>query len=145
MLNWEDFDYETFFIARLTTAGVLDTSFGENGSVFQFGLDALFQINSLALQPDGKILAATSAPLSMQGVIARLHEDGSFDSGFGMNGITAPPSLEPLVKPYYYNRTENDPFQYKKAGPVRFLGARISCWKRGNCGNGYYSVGQLAH
>jgi len=48
-----------FALARYGTTGALDTSFGNAGTTsFAFGLGVNDQIKSLALQPDGKIVAA---------------------------------------------------------------------------------------
>jgi len=68
--------------------GELDTTFGEDGKVItsfgQFGDQAY----AIALQADGKILAAGSASngVDFDIAIARYNEDGSLDTSFGKEG-----------------------------------------------------------
>ncbi|MCB9282894.1 MAG: hypothetical protein H6563_02380 [Lewinellaceae bacterium] len=76
-----------FFIARLDPSGSPDSTFGQHGMVLKNGQEEWFRIKSIQVQPDGKILVSTSIPLSMNGAIVRLNEDGNIDSGFGTNGI----------------------------------------------------------
>lgn len=78
-------------VKRYTTAGVLDASFGGNtGAVFTKIDPAAFEYAlAVALQSDGKILAAGHSVLAGQSVIAlvRYETDGSPDTGFGVDGI----------------------------------------------------------
>ena len=77
-------------LARFTPDGVLDSSFGESGKVFSnFGFDTN-TINAIALQPDGKIVAAATSGTSFSNhaevVVIRYQENGSFDDTFNGNG-----------------------------------------------------------
>jgi uncharacterized delta-60 repeat protein len=71
-----------FAIARYLPGGSIDPSFGSGGKVISHfsGADRAFAV---AVQPDGKILAAGT-------VIARYNPDGSIDSGFGAGGSVVP-------------------------------------------------------
>ncbi|MGA2750172.1 MAG: hypothetical protein ABSG59_15470 [Verrucomicrobiota bacterium] len=77
-----------FALARYTTNGVLDASFGTGGQVVtQVGFDTSYA-TSLALQPDGKIIAAG---LSLVGTndeyaVVRYNPDGSLDEAYGIGG-----------------------------------------------------------
>jgi len=76
-------------VARFTTNGSLDTSFGTAGVVqFSGGVELG---DAVALAPDGKIVVAGSkANSSTEGdtslLVLRLNPDGSPDSGFGSGG-----------------------------------------------------------
>jgi uncharacterized delta-60 repeat protein len=71
---------DDFLIARYNTNGNLDTGFGTNGQVIiDFGSNT-DTLKEVALQPDGKIIAAGNKPSSL--IMARLNPDGSIDSGF---------------------------------------------------------------
>jgi uncharacterized delta-60 repeat protein len=87
----------SFALARLTAGGQLDAQFGQGGLVRgPFTDDFPFQtpfyvINSIALQPDGKIVAAgeqdtTGLAIGSQFALARYEPDGSLDAGFGTGG-----------------------------------------------------------
>ena len=82
-----------FALARYNTDGSLDTTFGTGGIVLTY-MQYVSSINGLALQIDGKILAAG---LAWNGAVnecalARYNTDGSLDTTFGNQGIviTAP-------------------------------------------------------
>jgi uncharacterized delta-60 repeat protein len=71
--------------------GVLDPSFGEDGIVStNFGPYAVAAINDLALQPDGKIVAAGHTEVTdyynFNFTLARYNLDGSLDGSFGEGG-----------------------------------------------------------
>ena len=80
-----------FAIARYTSNGGLDLSFGHNGLVttdFNNGID---WVSKIALQPDGKIIAVGLAgvPASSGDYdfgLARYNPDGTLDSSFGPKG-----------------------------------------------------------
>ena len=74
-------------VDRLTTTGHLDSSFGANGRV-TFQLSAML---GMALQPDGRILAAVQSIIGGQSQVARLLGNGSTDHSFGTNGFAVPP------------------------------------------------------
>jgi uncharacterized delta-60 repeat protein len=80
-----------FKIARYDLGGELDNNFG-NGGVVTIPIGGNKRLNSLLVQPDGKILAiGTYGVPSSSGVgaivIVRLHSDGQRDASFGENGI----------------------------------------------------------
>jgi uncharacterized delta-60 repeat protein len=83
-------------LLRLTSAGVLDSSFNGTGKVTidTGGSERTFDI---ALQPDGKVVLAGRRSTTSMGV-ARVNSDGSIDQDFGDQGFTAitfgnPPTL----------------------------------------------------
>lgn len=74
--------------AKLKSNGSLDSSFGLNGKSFpSFGLS--YTANSILLQNDGKIILSALPISSGNYIVARLFSDGSIDSSFGKNGISA--------------------------------------------------------
>ncbi|MGB5081667.1 MAG: delta-60 repeat domain-containing protein [Burkholderiales bacterium] len=80
------------------TSGALDTGFGGTGAVFTKIDPSEFEYAlAVALQSDGKIIAAGHSVLAGQGVIAlvRYNTDGSPDLNFGANGIVR--TAVPLV------------------------------------------------
>lgn len=79
-----------FAVARTNGDGTLDTSFDSDGKVstdFLMGNDIAFDV---ALQPDGKIVAAGTKDIADSGVqdfaLARYNENGSLDASFGSGG-----------------------------------------------------------
>src|SRR6266542_1606848 len=77
-----------FALARYNADGSLDTSFGTGGKVttdFGFGADVAWAV---AVQPDGKIVAAGYASATGRYLIAlaRYNADGSLDTSFGSGG-----------------------------------------------------------
>lgn len=82
---------ETLEIRRLMAAGDLDDTFDDDGRLTISGLGIRGSINAIAVQSDGKILAAgtgTSASgQSTDGVVLRFEADGSLDESFGNDGI----------------------------------------------------------
>jgi uncharacterized delta-60 repeat protein len=77
-----------FALARYNRDGSLDDGFGANGKVTTDFESVFDQAFSLALQPDGKIVAAGFA-LGDSGndfALARYNRDGSLDDGFGDDG-----------------------------------------------------------
>jgi len=86
------------YVGTGATAGTLDTTFGGTGAVATKIDPAEFEYAlAVALQSDGKILAAGHSVLAGQGVIAlvRYNPDGSLDTNFGIGGSvrTAIPSV----------------------------------------------------
>lgn len=72
-----------FTIARYNTNGTLDNSFGTNG-VFKWPSG---YFTSIALQPDGKIVAVGSTSSGIQAFAAmRLLPNGALDPDFGLGG-----------------------------------------------------------
>jgi uncharacterized delta-60 repeat protein len=84
---------EDFALVRYHIDGSLDTSFGTGGKVTtQIGLSSE-QIRSIAIQSDGKIVAAgwASDGISNDFAVARYNADGTLDTSFSSDGkiITA--------------------------------------------------------
>ncbi len=79
-----------FALARYNADGSLDASFGVGGKVATdfAGAGGSEQAHALALQPDGKIVAAgwTSSAGVSGFALARYNADGSLDTGFGAAG-----------------------------------------------------------
>jgi uncharacterized delta-60 repeat protein len=74
-----------FGISRLNPDGSFDTGFDGDGSAFvALGGDEI--AFGVAIQPDGKIVAAGQTSLETRGAIARLQPNGTRDSGFALNG-----------------------------------------------------------
>src|SRR5579872_149662 len=80
-------------LIRLNTNGTLDNSFG-SGGVATFSPQTIsFGFFALAIQSDGKIVAAADGALNgRQAVVqvARVNNDGSPDTSFGSGGFTSP-------------------------------------------------------
>jgi uncharacterized delta-60 repeat protein/uncharacterized repeat protein (TIGR01451 family) len=77
--------FQRFALARYNTDGSLDASFGSGGIVAtNFGFDSAFG-GALAIQSDGKIVAAGRAGTDF--LLARYNGDGSPDATFGSGGI----------------------------------------------------------
>ena len=78
-----------FLVVRFTATGSLDTTFGNNGVVtLTFG-GTNESGSSIAVQPDGKIVAGGQSSFSGTGtdmVVARLNPNGSLDSTFSTDG-----------------------------------------------------------
>ncbi len=87
---------QLFALARYNTNGTLDTNFGTNGIVTMQPSGATnSQLFSIAIQSDGKIVAAGQTTIGGNGefVLARFNTNGTLDTSFGTNGIvTTQPS-----------------------------------------------------
>jgi uncharacterized delta-60 repeat protein len=83
-----------FGIAKYTSNGSLDTSFGGGDGLVttNFAVPGFDRIASMAVQADGKIVAAGGTDLLGSGnrewVVARYLANGNLDTGFGTNGAT---------------------------------------------------------
>ncbi|HTZ70095.1 MAG TPA: hypothetical protein VMB71_05530 [Acetobacteraceae bacterium] len=77
-------------VARFTSSGSPDGSFGTGGEIFltPLGGNAEDAATVTLVQPDGKILVADESFASAQEVL-RFESDGSVDKRFGRNGIGA--------------------------------------------------------
>lgn len=80
-----------FVVARYTSKGGLDLTFGNNGMTTTDFNNASDWIASIALQPDGKIIAVGLAGVPASSgdadfALARYNPDGSLDSSFGPKG-----------------------------------------------------------
>lgn len=82
-------------LARLTMNGSLDPAFGSGGIVVRnFAMsDSNDQADALAIQPDGKIVAAGSAwnGTDWDFALARYGAGGDLDPGFGTGGLVTTP------------------------------------------------------
>lgn len=74
-----------------TSTGILDEAFGVNGKVFtDLSSGDIDGINSLAVQTDGRIVAAGTSMGTegvMESILARYNTDGSLDESFGVDGV----------------------------------------------------------
>ena len=80
--------FPKFVLTNLTTTGTLNESFGTGGIVFtEIGFGS--GINQIAIQADGKIVAAGYAydGAMIKIALARYNSDGSLDSSFGSSGV----------------------------------------------------------
>jgi uncharacterized delta-60 repeat protein len=77
-----------FALARYNPDGSLDATFGSGGKVTTEFTANFDQANTVALQPNGKIVAAgrTGAGTSHDFALARYNPDGSLDATFGSGG-----------------------------------------------------------
>jgi uncharacterized delta-60 repeat protein len=76
-----------FALARFNSNGTLDNSFASNGTVVTQVSTSEDYINSMALQPDGKIVVAGySGDGSSSFTLARYAINGTLDNTFGSNG-----------------------------------------------------------
>ena len=76
-----------FALARYNADGSLDPSFGTGGKVTTDFASSYDYANSVAIQADGKIIAAGSANNGTNDfALARYNADGSLDPGFGTGG-----------------------------------------------------------
>ena len=76
----------TFAAARYLANGALDTTFGSSG----FALTPatyIGQADSLALQPDGKLILAGDTASPSRNTLARFLSTGALDAGFGSGGV----------------------------------------------------------
>jgi uncharacterized delta-60 repeat protein len=82
----------SFALARYTVRGRLDRSFGRDGKVLtDFAPRGSSNANAVAIQPDGKIVAAGGAFISDRDykekfALARYNADGTLDRSFGNRG-----------------------------------------------------------
>jgi uncharacterized delta-60 repeat protein len=79
-----------FGAVRYLGNGSLDTTFGTNGSVQTAFTNFINQPNSLAIQPDGKIVVAGTASSAdgtvSEFAVARFNTNGTLDTTFGTGG-----------------------------------------------------------
>ncbi|MCB0793166.1 MAG: hypothetical protein KDB88_00385, partial [Flavobacteriales bacterium] len=76
---------DDYAVAQFTSNGMLDAGFGNAGVAFS-DLVSNEQFNALALQNDGKIVAAGSMA-GFGGLLIRFNADGTLDNTFGTAGI----------------------------------------------------------
>ncbi len=82
-----------FLLFRLLPDGSLDPDFNFDGTVITPAGSGDDEVLSVALQPDGKILAAgySSNGEDRDFALARFNSDGSIDTDFGIGGIVVTP------------------------------------------------------
>lgn len=76
-------------ILRFNPDGTLDSSFAAGG-IFKYTRGLGDHLYGIALQPDGKIVAAGKTQVSAQDtafIVIRLNSNGTFDPTFGANGV----------------------------------------------------------
>ena len=89
-----------FALARYNADGSLDSSFGSGGKMTT-AVGTYDSINELAIQPDGRIVAAGYAQMGayLDAALARYMPDGSLDSTFGTGGkVTLDMGTESLFR-----------------------------------------------
>jgi len=71
-----------------TPSGTLDASFGTGGRVTTDFAGSGDGVGAIAIQPDGKLVAAGAATINWQGdfALARYNSDGTLDASFGTSG-----------------------------------------------------------
>jgi uncharacterized delta-60 repeat protein len=77
-----------FALARYNADGTLDASFGSGGVVTTDFAGSTDRVEGLAVQPDGKLVAAGQAfsGAGLDFAVARYHPDGTLDTSFGSGG-----------------------------------------------------------
>jgi uncharacterized delta-60 repeat protein len=78
-------------LVRYNPDGTLDTGFGLDGIARHETSDVWDEVTDLAVQPDGKIVAAghyLGGPARF--LVARFNPDGTFDPTFGTGGVASP-------------------------------------------------------
>lgn len=90
--GWASSGHEQFMLARYTTAGVLDDTFGAGGIVITSIGGYFGHVNDLKIQSDGKILAAGVVRIKSAGsdgyrfALARYTSTGALDTTFDTDG-----------------------------------------------------------
>jgi uncharacterized delta-60 repeat protein len=80
------FDNSSFALARYNVDGSLDASFGSGGKVTTALTTMDDRSFAVAIQTDGKIVAAGTAGFFSRFGLARYNTDGSLDTSFGVGG-----------------------------------------------------------
>lgn len=78
------------FVAKFDQDGILDATFGTNGyDIYEYSTSEEI-CETMAIQPDGKIVVAGRTSLGdfSQLLFMRLNANGTLDTGFGTNGFT---------------------------------------------------------
>jgi uncharacterized delta-60 repeat protein len=81
-------------VARFNSDGTPDATFGTGGIIGVTGSSLSTYSNAVAIQSDGKIVAAGSAGLGVFG-LSRFNANGSPDDGFGSGGMAIFPASVP--------------------------------------------------
>lgn len=92
-------EFNRFGVARVTPGGALDAGFGNGGKVVTSFNDAQTRATSVAIAPDGKIVAAGSFSRSVnRGVLARYLPDGRLDTSFAGDGKFFVEDPDPIIE-----------------------------------------------
>jgi uncharacterized delta-60 repeat protein len=91
---------EAFGLARFTSRGKLDTTFGTKGVTMVGFTDFINEPNSVAVQPDGDIVVVGFSETTSGGfafAMARFTPNGQLDDTFGNGGLVTvqPPGIQP--------------------------------------------------
>jgi uncharacterized delta-60 repeat protein len=90
--------YQRAFVLRLRADGTPDPTFGGDGFVLLGSGAAVYAIEQIAVQPDGRILLGGSVERNWieeeVASVLRLRRDGTLDNSFGHHGLT----LLPITK-----------------------------------------------
>ncbi len=79
-------DYTSGFVTQLNSDGSLDTGFGTGGTTL-VNMGGQFEGWAVAIQADGKVLVGGNTyGWDQNYALARLNQDGSFDTSFGTGG-----------------------------------------------------------
>ncbi len=121
--RWNRTDHWDFALARYKANGSLDLGFGTGGKVTTTTIDHMYA-SALALQPDGKLIAAGS------GGIVRYDPDGSLDTTFGSSGkvIDRGSIYAAVLQPDGKLVTAGG---YPKFALARYLGSTLTVTKNG--------------
>lgn len=76
-----------FFVMRFNSNGTKDTNFGNGGAVIDSSIPGDMIVKGMVLHENGKIAIAGHFSPADKGFVVRLNSDGSFDSGFGQDGL----------------------------------------------------------
>jgi len=78
----------SFCVTRLTASGTVDTSFNGTGKAFVTMGSSSSTLESVVVQPDGKIVVAGNCTVSSapRWCVARIMPDGTMDASFGAGG-----------------------------------------------------------
>lgn len=91
----------TVAVVQYDINGNPDPAFGQNGFVVLDDMPFEVDAKHAVLQPDGKLLITGEILRAASGrlhYIVRLNEDGSMDTSFGNNGITAHPDEDLIIR-----------------------------------------------
>ncbi len=80
---------QEFLVARFTSTGVLDSTFGNGNGYVETQIGGTAEISGIAIQPNGDIVVAGygTGPSNEEFAVARYNTDGSLDTTFGTTGI----------------------------------------------------------
>ncbi len=91
----DGFVTEKYVLARITTAGLIDSTYGVNGIVqcpYALTVASSVTANAIRIQPDGKAVFSGvypgTAPYTDTVIMVRYKLNGTFDSSYGVNGMT---------------------------------------------------------